>query len=85
MFAHFRPRFKATLVGNVGMTQTRGNRLLADEFVDLVAFGQAFIANPDLPERFAADAPLAVADHTTFYTPGPHGYTDYVSLLPCNH
>ena len=53
-FAHFRPRFRGTLIGNVGMTQTRGNQLLADGTVDLVAFGQAFIANPDLPQRFAA-------------------------------
>ena len=80
MFRHFRPRFHGTLMANVGMTQTRGNRLLAAETVDLVAFGQAFIANPDLPERFAADAPLAYPDHATYYTPGAHGYTDYPAL-----
>jgi N-ethylmaleimide reductase len=80
MFRHFRPRFRGTLMANVGMTQTRGNRLLANTTVDLVAFGQAFIANPDLPERFAAGASLAAPDHTTYYTPGAHGYTDYSAL-----
>ena len=88
MFAHFRPRFGGTLMANVGVTPAQGNQLIADGTVDLVAFGQAFIANPDLPERLAADAPLATPDHATFYSPGPHGYTDYpayVSLLPCRH
>ena len=77
MFTHFRPRFSGTLIVNVDMTQARGNRLVASGTADLVAFGQAFIANPDLPERFAAGAPLATPDHTTYYTPGSHGYTDY--------
>jgi N-ethylmaleimide reductase len=80
MFAHFRPRFRGTLIGNVGMTQERGNTLVDDGTVDLVAFGQPFIANPDLPERFAARVPLAIPDHATFYTPGSHGYTDYPEL-----
>ncbi|GAB7066220.1 alkene reductase [Mycobacterium hodleri] len=85
MFRHFRSRFTGTLIGNVGMTQERGNQLLTDDLVDLVAYGQPFIANPDLPERFAAHAPLADPDPATYYTPGAHGYTDYVSLLPLSH
>lgn len=47
---------------------------------DLVAFGEAFIANPDLPERLRRGAPLNVADKATFYTPGEKGYTDYPFL-----
>jgi N-ethylmaleimide reductase len=82
MFTHFRPRFSGPLMVNVDMTQARGNRLLDNGTADLVAFGQSFIANPDLPQRFAADAPLAIPDHTTYYTPGPHGYTDYPSVTP---
>jgi N-ethylmaleimide reductase len=81
MFVHFRPRFRGTLIANVGMTQARGNRLLAADVVDLVAYGQAFIANPDLPERFAAHATLTVGDHATFYSPGARGYTDYPALV----
>jgi N-ethylmaleimide reductase len=45
-----------------------------------VAFGQAFLANPDLPARIAAGAPLQAADPATFYTPGPVGYIDYPTL-----
>ena len=44
---------------------------------DAVAFGKAFIANPDLPRRLATGAPLNPWDAATFYTEGPKGYTDY--------
>ena len=82
MFTHFRPRFSGTLMVNVDMTQARGNELISDGTVNLVAFGQPFISNPDLPQRFAAGTPLTTPDHTTYYTPGPHGYTDYPSWNP---
>ena len=77
MFTHFRPRYRGTLIANVGMTRGRGNRLVADELADLVAFGETFIANPDLPARFAAVAPIQRSDRALHYTPGAHGYIDY--------
>jgi N-ethylmaleimide reductase len=77
MFKHFRPRYRSTIIANVGMTRERGNQLIADGLVDLVAFGEMFIANPDLPQRFAALAPTVRSDRALHYTPGPHGYTDY--------
>jgi N-ethylmaleimide reductase len=77
MFKYFRPRYRGTIIANVGMTRERGNQLIADGLVDLVAFGEKFIANPDLPERFAALVPIVQSDRTLHYTPGPHGYTDY--------
>ncbi|TPG35051.1 alkene reductase [Mycolicibacterium hodleri] len=82
MFSHFRSRFSGTLIVNVDMTQARGNHLIASGTADLVAFGQDFISNPDLPRRLAAGTPLTTPDHTTYYTPGPHGYTDYLSQDP---
>ena len=82
MFTHFRPRFAGTLMVNVDMTRERGNHLIASGSADLVAFGQPFISNPDLPERFALGAALASPDHTTYYTAGPHGYTDHPRLGP---
>jgi N-ethylmaleimide reductase len=82
MFAYFRPRYRDTLVANVGMTRERGNQLIADGLADLVAFGETFIANPDLPARFAASAPIARSDRTLHYTPGAHGYTDYPPYEP---
>lgn len=47
---------------------------------DLVSFGRLFIANPDLVERFEANAPLNDPDRDTFYGGGAKGYTDYPSL-----
>jgi N-ethylmaleimide reductase len=46
----------------------------------LVAFGRPFISNPDLVERLRSGAELETPDHTTFYTPGEKGYTDYKVL-----
>jgi 2,4-dienoyl-CoA reductase-like NADH-dependent reductase (Old Yellow Enzyme family) len=41
---------------------------------------RAFLANPDLPARFAAGALLNEIDEPHLYTPGPRGYTDYPTL-----
>jgi N-ethylmaleimide reductase len=82
MFSYFRPRYRGTLIANVGMTRERGNHLIADGLADLVAFGETFIANPDLPARFGALAPIQRSDRALHYTPGPHGYTDYPSYQP---
>ena len=45
-----------------------------------MAFGKLFIANPDLPKRFALRVPLNTPDASTFYASGPRGYTDYPTL-----
>jgi N-ethylmaleimide reductase len=82
MFSHFRPRYGGTLMANVGMTRERGNQLIADGLTDLVAFGETFIANPDLPARFAALAPIQRSERTLHYTPGAHGYVDYPPYEP---
>ena len=47
---------------------------------DGVAFGKAFIANPDLGRRLRQDLPLAVPNKDTFYGGGAAGYTDYPAL-----
>lgn len=47
---------------------------------DAVAFGKAYIANPDLAERLKHDAPLSEPHQATFYTPGRRGYTDYPTM-----
>ena len=46
---------------------------------DLISFGRAFLANPDLVERLRADLPLAEADPATYYTGGDTGYLTYPS------
>ncbi|KAF0700803.1 Aste57867_8694 [Aphanomyces stellatus] len=76
----FRTHFKNTLIGNFGYTKDEANEAIAAGQVDAVAFGAAYIANPDLVERFAANAPLNTPDPKTFYVGGATGYTDYPTL-----
>src|SRR6202047_1560846 len=79
MFQHFRPLFNGALIANVKMDRDRANRLVAEGVADLVVFGRPYIANPDLVQRFAENAPLAEVDWETVYASGPHGYSDYPS------
>ncbi len=50
------------------------------EGADLVAFGKAFIANPDLTERLRRGGPFNEPDRATFYGGTGQGYTDYPAL-----
>lgn len=75
-----RAHFPGVLVGNVAYTGEEAERDIAAGRVDAVAFGVPFLANPDLPARIAAGAPLNAPHPETFYTPGAAGYTDYPAL-----
>jgi N-ethylmaleimide reductase len=77
MFRHFRPLYNGHIIANVEMTQERGNRLIEEGLADSIAFGRPYIANPDLPERFFFDSPLAEINWPTVYASGPRGYVDY--------
>lgn len=72
--------FGGVYIANEQFTKVTAEQVLAAGEADAVAFGRQFIANPDLPHRFALAAPLNPPDPTTFYASGPHGYTDYPSL-----
>ena len=63
-----------------GFTPDSANDAIKSELAIAVSFGTAYIANPDLVERFRLDAPLATPDRSTFYTGGARGYTDYPTL-----
>ncbi|MDO9612668.1 MAG: alkene reductase [Serpentinimonas sp.] len=47
---------------------------------DLVAFGKAYIANPDLVARLQQGGPFNEPDRSSFYGGGAKGYTDYPVL-----
>ncbi len=47
---------------------------------DLVAFGRAFIASPDLTRRLREGAALNKPDRMSFYGGGAKDYTDYQLL-----
>ena len=76
--AILRPLFTGPYLVGAGLTKESATALLASGQADAAVFGVAFIANPDLPARFASHAPLATPDASTFYTPGAQGYTDYL-------
>jgi N-ethylmaleimide reductase len=78
--AHFRPLATMPIIANGGFDQASGEARLAAGLCDAVAFGRAWIANPDLVERFACQAPLNEPDMPTFYQGGEKGYLDYPAL-----
>ena len=80
MKATFRSVFKRTLILSGGYDAVRAESDLEAGKCDLVAFGRPFLANPDLVARWKAGAALNAPDMSTFYTPGPKGYTDYPTL-----
>jgi 2,4-dienoyl-CoA reductase-like NADH-dependent reductase (Old Yellow Enzyme family) len=75
-----RKAFGGVYIANEKFTAETAQHALNHGEADAVAFGVPFIANPDLPERFRIGAPLNSADPSTFYAPGPKGYTDYPAL-----
>lgn len=76
----FRKEFKGALILSGGYDAARAEADLAAGRADLIAFGRPFLANPDIVERWKKGAPVNAPDPTTFYTPGPKGYTDYPVL-----
>ncbi len=75
-----RDAFGGTIILAGGYDRERADADLDAGLGHLVAFGRPYLANPDLPARLRAGAELNPPDFSTFYTPGPKGYTDYPML-----
>lgn len=78
--ALLRPLFSGAYLIGGGLDQKTAEAVLSSGRADAAVFGGAFIANPDLPERFRQGAPLNLPDKRTFYSMGAEGYTDYPFL-----
>ena len=72
-----RQAYEGVLIGNMGYSPLEAAGAVESGQLDAVAFGTAFLANPDLPARIKAGAQLNAPDPGTFYTRGAAGYTDY--------
>jgi 2,4-dienoyl-CoA reductase-like NADH-dependent reductase (Old Yellow Enzyme family) len=72
--------FGGAFIANQGLSRADGESLLLAGEADAVAWGQQFIANPDLPERLASGAALNEPRPELFYADGAEGYTDYPAL-----
>lgn len=75
-----RKGFAGAYIANNGYTREMAMDAIADGAADLIAFGKAFLSNPDLVERLKRDAPLNAPISETFYGGGAEGYTDYPAL-----
>ncbi|WDG30343.1 alkene reductase [Streptomyces sp. CA-278952] len=80
-----RRAWPGTLIMNpvLPMGPKRAERSDADRWLglgaDLISFGRAFIANPDLVERMRAGLPIAPEDEATYFQGGDTGYVTYAS------
>ena len=72
-----REAFGGTMILNGGYDRESADRAIREGRADLVSFARLFLANPDLPERFARGLPLNESDPDTFYGGGAEGYIDY--------
>jgi N-ethylmaleimide reductase len=75
-----RGKYHGTLILAGGFNRDSAEGWLEQGRADLIAFGRAYIANPDLAERFRLRAPLNADDPATYYGGGAKGYTDYPTL-----
>jgi len=79
-YAALHREFSGAYIANNGYTRTSAIEAVTLGAADLVAFGKAFIANPDLVQRLRMGAPLNMSNSQTYYGGGVSGYTDYPVL-----
>lgn len=79
-WAALRRAFGGKVMLNGGLDRSQADAVLSTGIADLVAFGTAYLANPDLTERLRRGAALNPPQRETFYGGGERGYVDYPSL-----
>lgn len=72
--------FGGVYIANEKFTKESAEKIIEAGHADAVSFGLNFISNPDLPKRFAENAPLNPVNFQTIYAPDATGYSDYPSL-----
>ena len=72
--------YRGVLILAGGYDLAKAEQALAGGRADVIAFGRAFLANPDLPMRFQLNRRLNEPDAATFFGGGAVGYTDYPAL-----
>ena len=76
-----RSNYNGTVIKAGGFTPETAEQALVSGSADLVAFGKAFLANPDFEKRIETGAELNPIDFKTLYAPpDAKGYTDYPTL-----
>jgi N-ethylmaleimide reductase len=77
VFSGIRDAYEGVLVANNSYDEKGAEASIDSDYAQAVAFGRAFLANPDLPHRLRNELPLNVPDNDTFYAGGENGYIDY--------
>jgi N-ethylmaleimide reductase len=72
--------FKGPIIGCGGLNPLDAEKWIDEGAFDLIAFGRAFIANPDLVQRIKQKGPFNAPKSQFFYIGGNEGYTDYPFL-----
>eukprot|EP01017_Pseudomicrothorax_dubius_P009428 TRINITY_DN13198_c0_g1_i2.p1 TRINITY_DN13198_c0_g1~~TRINITY_DN13198_c0_g1_i2.p1 ORF type:complete len:339 (-),score=107.46 TRINITY_DN13198_c0_g1_i2:153-1169(-) len=80
IYRDLRPHFKGAIIVNERLSFDEADKLVSSGLGDLASWGRAYIANPDLVERYRLRAPLNEPDPNTFYGATSKGYTDYPFL-----
>ena len=78
-FALARECFRGAKIFNDGFDFSSGSEAVTRGGAAAVSYARAFIANPDLIDRYVNGWPLAAFDRKTLYTSGAEGYTSYPS------
>ena len=81
-YAELRRRAPGAYIANNELSVEAAERRLAEGGADLVSFGRAYIANPDLVERIRVGGPLAEAPQEYWYGGDATGYSDWPALAP---
>ncbi len=79
-YRQIRDNFDSYYMANCSYDKACAQSTIARGDADMVSFGQLFLANPDLVQRFKTNAELNVPDPDTFYGGDKKGYTDYPTL-----
>jgi len=77
IFPQLKEQFGGVVIANQQLDQATAEALILEGQADAAAFGQQFIANPDLVRRFDEGLPLNPPQPETFYGGDYRGYTDY--------
>lgn len=72
-----RKAFAGPLVLNSDYDADKAQAALIAGQADAISFGRPFIANPDLPGRFAGNLALSSPDPASWYSRGAEGYTKF--------
>jgi len=77
VYGTLRPLFDGPAMFVAGFTRQTAAATIASGAADMIGFGQAYISNPDLAERYQQGLDITRPDIATYYTQGAEGYTDY--------